>query len=145
MFRVLLSLALAFGMSSCSLFQGDEEELEVSNEANNVNNAEMGNNFGNQEMGLSQEEGMSNNVGSFDNQIGGEDGSVADENPLLNNEEGVAAVPDEGGDMVGGEMPAADFSSEGGVVRYTMGETNVYAQPILRQLQCAPLDKVKCY
>ena len=26
-------------------------------------------------------------------------------------------------------MPAADFSGEGGVVRYTMVETNVYAQP----------------
>lgn len=123
MFRVLLALALAVGMSSCSLFQGDEEDLEVTGEAAN---AEIGNNVGNQELGLGQENGMMNEGGSFNNQIaGGENSSVAEENPLLNSEEGMANA---GGDE-GGGMPAANFSSEGGVVRYTMGETNVYAQP----------------
>ena len=125
MFRVILALALAVGMSSCSLFQGDEEELEVSG----TDTGEVGNNIGNQE-GFGQEYGMDNEGGSFDNQIGGENSSVAEENPLLNNEEGLADDAASGANMDGGgDMPAADFSGEGGVVRYTMVETNVYAQP----------------
>ena len=122
MFRVLLALALVFGLSSCSLFQGDEEGLEVSSEANVGEEGNMeaaGNNFSNQELGLGQEVG--NNATSFDNQIAGENSSVAADNPLLNNEEAAA-----------GENIAADMGmtgSEGGVVRYTTGDTNVYAQP----------------
>ena len=127
MFRVILALALAVGMSSCAWFQGDEEGLEISGEGAA---GEAGNNIGNQELGLGQEEGMANESGSFGNQIGGENSSVAAGNPLLNNEEGMAgAAPDANMDG-GGGMPAADYlSGEGGVVRYTMGETNVYAQP----------------
>ncbi len=129
MFRALLVLALALGMSSCAWFQGDEEELEVSNEANTTDN--VGDNFANQELTIGQEEDLGNNTASFDNQIGGEDSSVATENPLLNDEgvnteANVPAAPDMDAGMMG---DAGMMSGEGAVVRYTMGETNVYEQP----------------
>lgn len=128
MFRLLLALALTVGVASCSWFQGDEEELEVSDAAAN---AETSDNIGNQELGFGQqEEGLVNESNSFDNQIGGgENSSVAETNPLLNSEEGVANQMPEANMNEGGSMPPANFGSDGGVVRYTMGETNVYAQP----------------
>ncbi len=125
MFRALLALALAVGMSSCSWFQGDEEELEVSGETGD--NIGADNNISNQDLGLGQEDNLTNNEGaSFDNQIGGENSSVAEENPLLNNEE--VGVPGVNMDS-GSDMPAPDFGGGSAVVRYTMGEVNVYAQP----------------
>ena len=126
MFRVLLALALALGVSSCSWFQGDEEGLEVSNEANAAegNAMEGGNNFANQELGLGQEEGMGNDGTSFNNQISGENSSVAEDNPLLNNEDTMA-----GGDAPVDMSAGMGMTSEGAVVRYTIGDTNVYAQP----------------
>lgn len=127
MFRLLLALALAVSVASCSWFQGDEEELEVSDDA--TANTETNNNIGNQELGFGQEEGLVNEGNSFDNQIGGENSSVAEANPLLNNEEGVAGTAPEANMDDGASMPPADFGGAGGVVRYTMGETNVYAQP----------------
>lgn len=134
MFRLWLALALMFGASSCSWFQDDEEELEVSGENAAGNELNTGNNMGNQELGLGQQEGVMNENTTFDNQGIGENSSVAEGNPLLNNEGGDMAadggMPAEGGNMAAdGGMPAGDFSGAGGVVRYTMGETNVYAQP----------------
>ena len=120
MFRLWLALALMFGLSSCSWFQDDGEELEVTGE-DAVGNVDAGN----QELGLGQQEGVNENT-TFDNQGVGENSSVVESNPLLNNEGG--NVPAEG-DMPAGDMPAGDFSGAAGVVRYTMGETNVYAQP----------------
>ena len=142
MFRLWLAFALMLGVSSCSWFQDGEEELEVSSEEDIGNNVAAGNNMGNQELGLGQQEGMMNENTTFDNQGIGENSSVAEGNPLLNNEGGMD-MPAEGGDMAAdggmaaeggdmaadGGMPAGDFSGAGGVVRYTMGETNVYAQP----------------
>ena len=128
MFRLWLAFALLLGVSSCSWFQDDEEGLEVSS-GEDAGNEIDANNLGNQELG--QQEGMMNENTTFNNQIIGENSSVAEGNPLLNNEGG-GDMAVEGGDMAveGGDMAAAsDFGGAGGVVRYTMGETNVYAQP----------------
>lgn len=140
MFRLLLALALTISVASCSWFQGDEEELEVSDTAAN---AETGDNIGNQELGFGQqEEGLVNEGNSFDNQIGGgENSSVAETNPLLNSEEGVANQMPEANMNEGASMPPADFSGDGGVVRYTLGETNVYAQPDTASSPVRSLDQ----
>ena len=138
MFRLLLALALAVSVTSCSWFQGDEEELEVSEDA--TANAETNNNLDNQGLGFGQEEGLGNEGNSFDNQIGGENSSVAEDNPLLNNEEGVAGTAPEA-NMNEGGLPSADFGGAGGVVRYTMGETNVYAQPDTASTPVRTLDQ----
>lgn len=116
MLRVWLWLAivLTIGANACSSSQEDAENLEVSGEEMD---AAVGN-VGNQDLNLGQE-GMGNNA-AF-NEQGGENSSVAADNPLLNNE-GAGEV----GAMGSEDAALADGR---GVVRYTIGHTNVYAQP----------------
>ena len=116
MIRLWLVFVLVIAISACSSSQADEEILAVSGADAD---AAAGNSAGDQGLELGQESGLNENP-TFSNQGDDESSSITDNNPLLNNEVNTA-----GGD---GDMPMS-MDSDGMVVRYTVGETNVYAQP----------------